>query len=48
MITKHTVWMAVCGGCVSEYGDGGFFAEALARAFVNENPLCADCDGENY
>jgi hypothetical protein len=47
MITKQTVWLIHCPGCIAEYG-GRFTAEQQAREYLSENPLCPNCDGENY
>ena len=47
MITKRTIWTIHCPGCVAEYG-GNFHSERAARDFATGNPLCPDCDGEDY
>lgn len=47
MIRARQIWTAYCEGCQAEYGEP-FDNEAAAKAFVNEFPLCCQCDGEDY
>lgn len=46
-VLKKVTWAACCDGCLAEYG-GPFFEKEWAVDYAKNNPLCPDCDGENY